>query len=400
MSATIRACDGAAFENPRPDVLFVITDLQVGGSELQLALLASGLVREGMNVAVFSFIDGPIRTELQSKGIDAIVALGAERFCRGTHVGFPLAVAHLFWLMLRRRPRIVHFILPQAYLVGAPLAVLAGVKVRVMSRRSLNNYQRRSIIRNTERCWHKLMHALIGNSKSVVEQLMMEGVPKERAGLIYNGLDEAKFAATRTRERDRALLGLPANALTMSIVANLIPYKGHRDLIEALALAAPFLPAGWRLLVVGRDDGIGGALKQLTRDLGLENSVMFLGPRADIPSILRATDIGLISSHEEGFSNVILEGMAASLAMVVTRVGGNAEAVIDGVTGLIVPAHDPQSLSAAIVRLANDAALRVKYGDAGRRRVVMGFGVEHFVENHRKLYRGLMAGRRPFDVLR
>ena len=382
----------------RPDVLFVITDFQVGGSERQLALLASGLAKDGMNVAAFSFMDGPIRMDLQRAGVDAILALGAERSYRGNIIGLSLAALHLFWLMLRRRPHIVHFFLPKAYLVGAPLAVLAGVAVRVMSRRSLNTYQRWSIIRITERCWHCLMQAVIGNSKSVVEQLMTEGVGRERAGLIYNGLDETKFSANGTREEMLAALGLPPSALTMSIVANLIPYKGHSDLNEALALAAPHLPTGWRLLVAGRDDGIGTALKQQARRLGLENHVMFLGPRGDIARILRASDIGIVSSHEEGFSNVILEGMAAALAMVVTRVGGNAEAVINGETGLVVPAHDPQGLSDAILRLAGDAALRAKFGDAGRQRVTEYFSLDRLIESHLKLYQALNDCRRPCDV--
>ena len=398
MSATTRSGDGKTKSSSRPDILFVITDFQVGGSERQLALLASALVNDGMNVVVFSFMDGPVRAELARAGVEPILALSARGSCGGNLAGLPLAIVHLFWLMLRRRPRIVHFFLPQAYLVGAPLAVLAGISVRVMSRRSLNTYQRRRIIRIAERCWHSFMQAVIGNSRSVVEQLKAEGVAREKVGLIYNGLDEAKFAAKGTREEDCATLGLPPSVLTMSIVANLIPYKGHRDLIDALALAAPRLPAGWRLLVVGRDDGIGSALKQQAHSLGLADHIMFLGARHDIEAIFRASDIGIVSSHEEGFSNVILEGMATAVAMVVTRVGGNAEAVIDGETGLVVPARDPQSLSEAILRLAGDAALRLKFGEAGRARVADYFSLDRFIENHRKLYRALDVGQRPCDV--
>jgi len=381
----------------RPDVLFVITDFQVGGSERQLALLASALAKGGMAVAVFGFIDGPVRAKLEQADVEVILAAGAE-LSKGSRLTLPLAAGHLFWLMLRRRPRIVHFFLPQAYLVGAPLAVLARMPVRVMSRRSLNTYQRRRIFGFAERWCHGFMQAVIGNSRSVVEQLKAEGVARERSGLIYNGLDERQFVASGTREKIRVRLALRPAALVMSIVANLIPYKGHRDLIDALALAAPRLPKGWRLLIVGRDDGIASTLRQQALSLGVEDNIQFLGPRDDIPEILRASDIGILSSHEEGFSNVILEGMAAGLAMVVTEVGGNAEAMIDGETGLVVPAGDPKGLSEAILRLAENAVLREKFGETGRRRVAEAFSLDRFVENHRKLYRALAVGKRPCDV--
>jgi glycosyltransferase involved in cell wall biosynthesis len=185
----------------------------------------------------------------------------------------------------------------------------------------------------------------------------------------------------------------------LCIVANLIPYKGHRDLIDALALAAPFMPPGWRLLAVGRDDGIGQSLRSQVQDTSIADHILFLGPRDDVSVILGVSDIGILCSHEEGFSNAILEGMAAGLPMVVTKVGGNSEAVIDGETGIVVPAHDAQRLSAAILKLANDPALRANYGDVGRGRVAQAFGVNRFVESHRKLYRALVAGRRPRDVL-
>jgi glycosyltransferase involved in cell wall biosynthesis len=398
MSTAMQKGADAARDKSRPDILFVITDFQVGGSERQLALLASALAEGGMTVAVFGFMDGPVRAALQDAGVEAILASGAKVSHRRNFLGLPLAMIQLFWLMLRRRPHIVHFFLPQAYLLGAPLAVLAGVPVRIMSRRSLNTYQRRRVVSVAERCYHRFMHAVIGNSRSVVEQLKAEGVSQGQAGLIYNGFDERQFSSAGTREENRVRLGLSPATLAMSIVANLIPYKGHHDLIDALALAAPRLPTQWRLLVVGRDDGVGSELRKQVHSLGLEKSVMFLGPRDDIPAILGASDIGIVSSHEEGFSNVILEGMAAELAMVVTRVGGNAEAVIDGETGLVVPARDVRALSEAILRLADDQNLRAKYGHAGRKRVTEHFSLGRFVECHRKLYQALAAGSRPFDL--
>lgn len=375
------------------DILFVIRGLRVGGSERQLAMLASALARVGLRVAVYTFLDGPVRAQLESSGVE--VMLGPPRGVAGPF-GVMATAFDLFGFIRRRRPRIAHFFLPAAYLIGAPLTLLAGVPVRVMSRRSLNTYQRNGLVRAIEGVCHKMMQAVLGNSRGVVDELRGEGVVRERLGLIYNGIDVNGLQADRADARAR--LVLPTAALVMSIVANLIPYKGHADLIEALARAAPRLPSGWRLLVVGRDDGIGGALRAQAARLGLKDNIVCLGARDDVATILAASDIGIICSHEEGFSNAILEGMAAGLPMVVTRVGGNTEAVLDGETGLVVPAHDSASLATALLRLADDADLRVRLGAAGRKRVTDMFSVERFVAGHRALYAALQAGRRPADV--
>jgi len=105
-----------------------------------------------------------------------------------------------------------------------------------------------------------------------------------------------------------------------------------------------------------------------------------------VPLFLRLADVGLLCSHEEGFSNAVLEGMAAGLPMVVTDVGGNAEAVIDGVTGYVVPAHNPELLADALltVALADDRALM---GDRGRRRVVEKFSMNSCIDAYEALYR-------------
>lgn len=351
-----------------------------------------------MNVAVYSFVDGPVRVALQNNGIEVALAPGGSNAV--SLIDGIKAAPRLFWFMFRRRPRVVHFFLPAAYLAGAPMAVLAGVPIRVMSRRSLNVYQRNALVRVVERCWHQAMHAIIGNSQGVIDELKTEGVVAARLGLIYNGVDDASFDKKGQRDQTRAGLGLAPDTLVMCIVANLIPYKGHSDLIEALGLAAPQLPPRWHLLVIGHDAGIGAALQEQVSELGLNDHISFLGAREDIPALLAASDIDILCSHQEGFANAILEGMAAGLPMIVTRVGGNVEAVIDQETGLVVPPRDSKSLAAAIVQLANDASLRMRFGAAGRQLVARQFSVQRFVDGHRALYDALSAGKQPSQVSR
>jgi glycosyltransferase involved in cell wall biosynthesis len=295
--------------------------------------------------------------------------------------------------MLRERPAVVHLFLPEAYIAGAICALLTRCPVRVMSRRSLNAYQRNSpLIGRIERWLHRRMQAVLGNSAAVVDELRAEGVPSDRLGLIYNGVDLAPYTAERCSAREQ--LGIDGKALVMIVVANLVVYKGHADLLDALTRNHGSLPEGWVLLCVGRDDGPGGALKAQAAGCGLDDHVRWLGKRLDVPALLCCADIGILCSHQEGFANAILEGMAAGLPMVVTDVGGNREAVVDGVTGLIVPPSDPDALGEAVLGLAREPARRKSMGEAGRRNAAERFSPDACAARYARLYGALTANHR------
>jgi glycosyltransferase involved in cell wall biosynthesis len=150
------------------------------------------------------------------------------------------------------------------------------------------------------------------------------------------------------------------------------------------------LPAPWRLLCAGRDTGIGAGLGARARELGLGASVEWLGERADVHGLLAASDLGVLPSHQEGFSNSVLEGMAAGLPMVVTAVGGNVEAVEDGVSGVLVPPRDPAALGAAILGLARDPERRGRLGAAARQRATGVFSQDACVARYVRLYTALI----------
>jgi glycosyltransferase involved in cell wall biosynthesis/SAM-dependent methyltransferase len=390
-------------EGNASQILFVISSLGIGGTEQQLVMLASALRGRGYRVAVYSLADGPLSEDLQADGISVILAPGKSSRSQASPVQkalrLTICVGHLLSVLIRRRPVIVHFFLPEAYLIGAPLALIARTPVRVMSRRSLNVYQRRypPFVRWLEHRLHGTMTAILGNSRSVIRELCVdEGISPRRVGLIYNGLDISRFPTDAARASvlasKRSSLQISPSALVMVMVANLIAYKGHIDLFEALGMLRQVLPEGWRLLLVGRDDGIKADLLESARLNGIVQNIIFLGVRSDVPEILVASDIGILCSLQEGFSNAVLEGMAAGLSMIVTDVGGNPEAIADGESGLVVPPQDPPSLARAILRLAKDLDLRARLGGAARRRVSEQFALECCVANYDALYMSLLEG--------
>jgi glycosyltransferase involved in cell wall biosynthesis len=377
-------------------LLYVVGSLDLGGSERHLAMIAPRLRQLGWRPVIYCLSHAGVQaTHLREQGVEVVAPpapCDKGRLPR-KFVCLALSCLRLFWLMLARRPRIAHFFLPLSYLIGGPLAMLAGLPRRVMSRRSLNIYQDRyPLLRKAERLLHRRMQAVLGNSRAVVRDLAAEGCDSDRLGLIYNGIDAGEIEAAAPGRPD----GAP---LTLIIVANLIAYKGHADLLQALAAVSAALPAGWRLRCVGRDDGIGAGLAAQARRLGIDAHVDLLGERHDVAALLAFADIGILCSHEEGFSNAVLEGMAAGLPMVVTDVGGNGEAVLDGTTGFVVPSRDPQALGQAIVRLAADAGLRERMGAAARQRQQQHFSIEACVARYNSLYRALDKGERlPADL--
>ncbi|MCZ6604400.1 MAG: glycosyltransferase, partial [Alphaproteobacteria bacterium] len=298
----------------------------------------------------------------------------------------------LVWLMLRLRPAIVHSFLPLSFICAGLAGLITFCPVAVMSRRSLNDYQtRRPLFRAVEHFLFRFMSAGLGNSHAVVKQLLSEGFAPNRVGLIHNGIDLVAFdSATGSRDAVRRARGCPEPGFVIVALANLIPYKGHADLLRALGSIRTELPNGWRLWCIGRDDGIGGDLADLADSLSIADHIAWLGQRNDVPELLAAADLFVHASHEEGFSNAVLEAMAAGLASVVTDVGGNPEAVANGAMGLVVPPRDPPAMADGILDLCRNQERRAAFGKAARCCVETRFSLDSCMQSYHRLYDGLL----------
>jgi glycosyltransferase involved in cell wall biosynthesis len=233
------------------------------------------------------------------------------------------------------------------------------------------------------------MDAVLANSNAVAEELAGEGVASEQLRIVYSGVDAAPYAAI-DRLAARRDLAIADDAILFVCVANLIPYKGHRDLLEAFALAAGQMPDTWLLLVVGRDDGIGTQLRGHAQQLGIDENIRWMGERTDVPNILIASDLAVLASHEEGLPKSILEAMAAGLPSVVTGVGGTPEAVLDGTTGKVVEPQNIPALADALVELANDSQMRDQFGRAAKARIGQFFLLETCIAQYEEIYESLL----------
>ncbi len=296
----------------RVRLLVVVQSLDIGGTEKHLLWVLPRLIDRGFDVTVFAaFRGGDLVPAFADAGVPVVVAARAvesrrSSFAQAWH--WFRTLLRLMRTISRERPDIVHCFLTGAYVLGVPAAVLAGARNRVVSRRNLNGYQtKRPGLYAVERRLHRYVSLFLGNSHAVAQQLTEEGIDPDRVRVLPNGISipAGRAAVSSTTRTD---LGLTAHQVVMIIVANLSPYKGHLDLLDAVAkLTAANVP-DWQLLCVGKDYGVQGDLVTQVEKLGIASHVRFLGSRDDVPDLLGAADIGVAPSHEEGFSNAILEG--------------------------------------------------------------------------------------------
>lgn len=375
--------DGDGKIGSKKKIIFVIKGLKIGGTERHLIGLIPRLSKD-FDVTVFSFHSGTIlNSSLEQVQFDRNDSSPRRRKSCNRMV----VVFNLCRLLVKNREAVIHFILPEPYIIGGLCSVFLGIPYLIMSRRSLNLYQQNYwMINRVERLLHKKMRMIIANSSAVSRDLVSEDVPETKISLIYNPVETTPLLSDLQIRKKRKHFGFGFHEFIIVCVANLIPYKGHSDLLGGLASVSQKLPCDWKLILIGRDDGNQVDLEQQSNNLGLKDNIIFEGEKTNITDYLSISDIGVLPSHQEGFSNSILEGMASGLPMVVTDVGGNSEAIDDKINGLIVPAKDSTKLGEAILTLASDKKLRKKMGKAARTKVKKRFTWDKCMELYQKVY--------------
>ncbi|HEX7524127.1 MAG TPA: glycosyltransferase [Candidatus Deferrimicrobium sp.] len=298
-------------------------------------------------------------------------------------------------LLRERKPDILHAYLPAANVLGPVAARLAGVRRTIVSKRAMADYKALfPLLRRVEPLGNRLADVILVNSDAVrkdVERTERHWGGKFRK--IYNGVAPIEPWAPDEAMAFRRREGIPADALVALCISNFYPYKGHEELVEA---AARIVPAFQNVifLMVGRDSGTMEATRARVRARGIEGSVRFVGSRTDVPDLLRASDLFVHPSREEGFSNAILEAMAAGLPVVACDVGGNPEAVTDGETGRLVPSRNAAAFASAVAELLADPEKRKAMGEAGRHRATERFSLDRMVGEMESLYESLARGER------
>jgi len=364
-------------------ILQLIDGLNIGGAEVLLVDLVRGSKEAGYDVSVGYSTYGPLEKNLVA------LEISCTRLPRLGRVD-PILLLRMCQLILREKPDIVHTHLFKSDLHGRLAARLCGVPVVISTSHNNDVWARRFPLGSFYGFTAKLTDKVIAVSNEVREyQIQYTGISPHKIIVIDNGVNVQRFA----NQEDAGLslrheFQISVGAPLIGIIGRLQPQKDHENFLKAAVQIRSKLPDA-RFLVVG-DGPLREELLAQAQTLGLGSSVIFCGIRQDIPAVMAAIDLLVISSKWEGLPVTLLEGMAARRPIVSTAVGGVPNVVADGQAALLVPSEDSLALANACLKILQDPALAQSLAQAGYERVKNQFSLDAMIGKTLKLYEELL----------
>ena len=356
----------------RVKLLLYVQGLEEGGTERQVERLARGLNGSRFQTAVaYSRSWGPVGERLRSAGIPVVRfsecdAAEAESVIRGIAPGIFHSFTH-------------------KDTVDIAAATAGGTPLVMASRRNMREWDEHLEVRPWELARNRMSHRITSVSDAVASLCtQVEGVRRQNIVVIHNGVEVPSLDNSRATIREE--LGIAGHVPTIGYLANYRPEKAHELLLRSFRLVVDRRPDAHLICCGIMTPATGSGLAALVRELGLKSNVALLPSRSGVSSIYRGLDLYVHPSRYEGFSNSLLEAMSHALPVVATNVGGTPEAVVNGVTGLMVPKDDRHALAGAILEMIANSERAKSFGHAGRQRVVRCFTVERMVEAYARLY--------------
>ena len=361
------------------------------GAEVQLKVLLSKLVQKlEFNLSVILFNGGRLRKEIESLGIPVTVFPETEW-------GSGKIFLELVREFKRSKVRIIHTHKYKDTILAAPAAKLCGIPHVVRTVHGLRepfeglHAFKMSCYEAIERTMHRYcVDSIIGVSSQIESKYKTEG-EVSRVSCIRNGIDLEGRSVQTDRWRTRKDFGVDSGTCLIGTVGRLTPVKGIPYLLQAARILLR-QGANVKVLVVG-DGSIRQDLMTQTRDLGVSENVVFLGHREDTDELLQALDIFVLPSLSEGIPMALLEAMAASRAVVASRVGGIPEIIEDGFEGFLVEPMDVDSLAERCRLLIESPDVARKMGEQGRKRVERDFSATAMADRVASVYKELLMPR-------
>jgi glycosyltransferase involved in cell wall biosynthesis len=382
-------------------ILFLGTQMAVGGSQHVLLTLARWFHQHEYRVVVaFLYDRDGLYQQWRSTEPFPVINLEAKPAKSGilSFYGFLQGIFRLYRLMIRERFTVVTTFTHHSNLVGIPLAMLAGIPVRVAAHRGriekfppwLERLHGLMINSVTTNC-------LLANSKHVRDQaIALESIKPEKIVVIPNGIgSEFRLTAKNTlfngvsvtvvRQKTREILEVSPQAQLLLSVGRLTDQKGHIYLVDAMPYVLKRFPDTLVLLV--GDGSARQGLEKRVRELGIGSAVRFLGTRTDIPALLAAADLFVLPSISEGMPNALLEAMGMGVPVLASSLGCVKEVVTHGETGYLVSTRDARALGESIVCLLENMDLRMRLGKAGRELVEKKYTLEQMCESYERVFK-------------
>ena len=374
----------------KPKVLHMIDSFESGGTERQAIQLVRLLQQSGECEVHLACLQnkGLLRGEADGLGLGEIVEYPLTSFY---DANFVRQLNRLRHYLIEHEIDVVHTHCFYTNIFGMTAAALAQIPARITYKGETDF--RTSMQKRAERVAFRLSHRVVANSEAVRARLISDGVAAEKIVRHYNGLDMRRVTVNGNENRDEILKGFdlpvsPARKL-VTIVANLRhAVKDIPMFLRAAARVRAAVPeAGF--IIAGEGELMAG-LRDMAAQLGIASDVFFIGRCDRIAELLFISDVCALSSTAEGFSNSILEYMAAARPVVATDVGGAREAIVEGETGFIVASGDDETMAARIVELLRDPQRARVLGEQGSRRVDELFSTQRHLANTLDLYAELL----------
>jgi L-malate glycosyltransferase len=325
-----------------------VRSFHLGGTEMQVVELLRGLPRRCQLRVAVTHDAGPLLEQVWQLGY-----LCEQFSLKGTvaQTNTLVQIARMARWLRRERAQLIHAHDFYTTLLAVPAARLARVPV-IVGRLDLAHFHTPAQRQALAACTRAANH-VIANAEAIRQMLIHEeGIAPERISLIHNGLDLPRFDLRARQPLQGPLPGADGAPVVVHVANMAHPVKRQEDLIKAVAQLAKQGRALQAWLV---GDGVRRpALEALAGKLGVSARVHFLGHRVDVPALLSRASLGVLCSSSEGLSNAVIEGMAAGLPMVVTRVGGNPDLIVDGERGWVVEPFAPVQLAEAFEKILAD----------------------------------------------
>jgi len=383
---------GPARTTRRPRVLRIITRLAVGGVSTHVTLANQGLTRRGWETLLIHGSVQPDELEIDL-AIPDVAMRRIETLARPIRPMADLRTAASLLDVVRSfRPDIIHTHHSKAGLVGRLVAMLADTpRIHTFHGHVFEGYfgpTTSAAIVAAERVLGARTSRLIALGPLQRQDLLSRGIGHpDRFEIVPLGLDLERYRSP-DRASARRQLGLSAEAIVVVSVGRLAPIKRIDRLIRSFAMVHARHPES-RLYLIG-DGSERPAAEAQVMEAGLGDAVIFCGWRTDTPTWYAAADFVALSSDNEGTPLALIEAAAAGRPAAASAVGGVADVVTDGVTGLLAPAGDEVALADAMLRLADDPELRARLGAAAPGNAD-GFGIERLVDDLERIYEELLG---------
>lgn len=363
-------------------ILFIISTLKrMGGAEKNLYDVVENIDPRNFISTVVAFQGGEMSNKLKSKGYD-VYEYGITRLLS------PLALKKAWELrriIIENKIDIVVTYHHDADIWGLFVSLLAGGMPLISSRRDMG-YQLTSKHVWFYRIFGRRFSRLITVSDAVKNEIAKrEWITPNRMVTIHNGLNPEQFKDHSRVDKIKEELGISTQDVIIGMVASFRPIKGQIYLVEAIKeVVAEF--RNTRVVIAGYNDTeYFRQVNDRIRELALDDHFVFTGARSDIPDLLSIFDIFVISSVNEGFSNAIIEAMAAGKPVVAANSGGNPESVHNEINGMLFAPCDSHALAQCLLALIRDPDMRNAMSKKGMCAIEKNFRLDHMIQKIEKL---------------